>query len=71
MLNQGIARTLRMTYKITLMDASTLSLIFQVFLPVIVIAAVGLAVYFIMQALPEDMKDFLNLDLTNPKKKRK
>ncbi|MEH2437362.1 MAG: hypothetical protein V7K25_24530 [Nostoc sp.] len=53
------------------MDASTISLVFQVFLPVIVIAVVSLVIYFLMQALPEDMKDFLNLDLTNPKKKRK
>ncbi|MGF1934550.1 MAG: hypothetical protein RM347_009120 [Nostoc sp. ChiQUE02] len=53
------------------MDASTVTLIFQVFLPVIVIAIVGFGIYFIMQALPEDMKDFLNLDLTNPKRKKR
>ncbi|MBC1277697.1 hypothetical protein GNF10_17465 [Nostoc sp. UCD121] len=71
MLDQGISRTLRMTYKITLMDASTLTLIFQVFLPVIVIAGVGLAVYFLMRILPEDIKDALNLDLTNPSKNKR
>jgi uncharacterized protein (UPF0333 family) len=71
MLDQGISRTLRMTYKITLMDASTLTLIFQVFLPVIVIAAVGLAIYFIMKALPEDIQDALNFDLTNPRKNKR
>lgn len=71
MLDQGISRTLRMTYKITLMDASTLTLIFQVFLPVIVIAGVGLGVYFLMRILPEDIKDALNLDLTNPSKNKR
>lgn len=54
------------------MDALTLSLIFYAFLPCFVIAGVGLASYFLMRILPEDMKDFLNLDLTNlSKKKRK
>jgi hypothetical protein len=48
----------------------TLTLVFQVFLPVIVIAVVSLGVYFLMQALPEDMKDFLNLDLFKPKKRK-
>ncbi|MDZ7993682.1 MAG: hypothetical protein RM022_019945 [Nostoc sp. EfeVER01] len=43
-----------MTDKITLMDALNLTLIFEVFLPVIAITAVGIAIYFIMQALPED-----------------
>ena len=53
------------------MDASTVALVFQVFLPVIVIAIVSLAIYFIMQALPEDIKDALNLDLTNPSKNKR
>lgn len=50
---------------------STLTIIFQVFLPVIVIAIVGLAIYFLMKALPEDLQDFLNFDLTNPKKNKR
>lgn len=49
----------------------TLTLVFQVFLPVIVIAVVSLGVYFLMKILPEDIKDALNLDLTNPKSKSK
>jgi hypothetical protein len=53
------------------MDISTIVL-FQVFLPVIVIAAVSLAIYFLMRILPEDIKEALNFDLTNPSKgKRK
>lgn len=53
------------------MDISTIILVFQVFLPVIVIAGVSLAIYFLMRILPEDMKDALNFDLTNPKRKSK
>lgn len=52
------------------MDAFTLSLIFSVFLPCFVIAGVGLAVYFVMKALPEDVQDFLNFDMTNPRKNK-
>lgn len=48
----------------------TLIIVFQVFLPVIVIAIVSLGIYFLMQALPEDVKDFLNFDLFNPKKRK-
>lgn len=53
------------------MDISTITLVFQVFLPVIVIAVVGITIYFIMRALPEDIKEALNLDLTNPSKKKR
>jgi len=53
------------------MDVSTLTLIFQLFLPCFVIAGVGLTIYFLMKALPEDIKDFLNLDLTNPSRNKR
>ena len=71
MLDQGNSRTLGMTYKITLMDAFTLSLIFYTFLPCFVIAGVGVAIYFLMRVLPEDVQDFLNFDMTNPKKNKR
>jgi hypothetical protein len=71
MLDQGICRTLRMTYKITLMDAFTLSLIFYTFLPCFVIAGVGFGIYFLMKMLPEDIQDALNFDLTNPRKNKR
>lgn len=53
------------------MDAFTISLIFYTFLPCFVIAGVGLAIYFIMRVLPEDLQDFLNFDMTNPKKNKR
>ncbi|MFN6565458.1 MAG: hypothetical protein RMY28_037435 [Nostoc sp. ChiSLP01] len=65
------SRNLEKVYQTTLMDASTITLVFQVFLPVIVIAVVGFGVYFLMQVLPENIKDFLNLSLTNPSKNKK
>ena len=53
------------------MDAFTLSLIFSVFLPCLVIAGVALGVYFLMRLLPESIQDALNFDFTNPRKNKR
>lgn len=71
MLNQRNSRNLERVYQTTLMDASTITLVFYLFLPVIVIAVVGFGVYFLMRILPDDVKEALNLDLTNPKKRKR
>lgn len=53
------------------MDVSTITLIFLTFLPLIVIIAVLLLIYFVMKLLPAPVRRALNFNFTDPSSNRR